>query len=439
MNNWRVSLGAAFLLSGCVWMLPYGDLLLVGNVPMFLMSASIACIGFLLVWPVKSIGFLWFWTVAIGTRCLLLMMEPGDDLWRYLWEGEIQSHGFSPYLYAPNAPELEGFRRDWWSNINHPEVPAIYPPLLQLCLRLITGISETILSMKSVFVVVDLALCFLLARRFGRVKGLIYAWNPLVIYAVAGGGHFDSLFLLPLVAGWFLWEESVEKEGVGQASERTWALFAAAFCVGVSVAIKLVSLPVLAWMGWNFLRRGQWKQVMIISIAGSAPFIFSWGLMWLLLGEVGPLLPSEFALKARGCDVVPWLIGLIWPVTLESNSWIVFVFALVVMAQIFWIQKCRTYIEYFLAAFFILGPANHAWYFIWLVPFAVASGNWGTRLLSVSGFVYFWLQHTNGLTGVWEQSIYERLLLWAPFLTGWAYFLAKQPKEVIPEKGEVHA
>jgi alpha-1,6-mannosyltransferase len=434
MNNWKVLIGAAFLLAGCVLMLPYGDLMLEGNVPAFLMGAGVACVGFLLVWSAKSIDVVWFWAVAIGARCLLLMMEPGDDLWRYLWEGEIQLHGFSPYLYAPDVPELEGLRRDWWGHINNPSVSAIYPPLLQLCLRFISGTLGTVLGMKFIFVLADLALCFLLVRRFGRVKGLIYAWNPLVIYAIAGGGHFDSLFLLPLVAGWILWEKAVDEDTVGE----TWRLFAAALFVGVSVAIKLVSLPVLAWMGWKFLRRGMWKQMIIVSIAGSAPFLLSWGLMGMLLGEVGPLLPSEFTLKARSCEVVPWLVGLIWPVASESNGWIAIVFTLVVFGQIFWIQKFRIFVEYLLVAFFILGPVNHAWYFIWLIPFAVASGNWGTRLLSVSGFVYFWLQHTNVVSGVWEQSIYERMLLWVPFFLGWIFFLARERKELMLDKGEVH-
>jgi hypothetical protein len=72
-------------------------------------------------------------------------MHPGDDIWRYLWEGHIQNHGFNPYLIAPSASELIPFRLDafgldtfgldafgldtsgldGWSQINHPDHAAI--------------------------------------------------------------------------------------------------------------------------------------------------------------------------------------------------------------------------------------------------------------------------------------------------------------------------
>src|ERR1044071_4750145 len=35
-----------------------------------------------------------FWSVAIVLRVVALPLEPGDDLWRYQWEGKIQNGGF---------------------------------------------------------------------------------------------------------------------------------------------------------------------------------------------------------------------------------------------------------------------------------------------------------------------------------------------------------
>jgi hypothetical protein len=28
-------------------------------------------------------------------RLVMLGCEPGDDLWRYIWEGRVQNHGFT--------------------------------------------------------------------------------------------------------------------------------------------------------------------------------------------------------------------------------------------------------------------------------------------------------------------------------------------------------
>ena len=47
-----------------------------------------------------------FWIVAILLRIVALPLEPGDDFWRYQWEGKIQNAGFNPYVQAPNDPQL---------------------------------------------------------------------------------------------------------------------------------------------------------------------------------------------------------------------------------------------------------------------------------------------------------------------------------------------
>src|SRR3954454_22168237 len=47
------------------------------------------------------------WTVAIALRISVLPLEPGDDFWRYEWEGKIQHAGFNPYVQSPDDPQLE--------------------------------------------------------------------------------------------------------------------------------------------------------------------------------------------------------------------------------------------------------------------------------------------------------------------------------------------
>ena len=51
-----------------------------------------------------------FWAVVIALRLVALPLEPGDDFWRYQWEGKIQQAGFNPYVNAPDDPKLEGVR-----------------------------------------------------------------------------------------------------------------------------------------------------------------------------------------------------------------------------------------------------------------------------------------------------------------------------------------
>ena len=54
-----------------------------------------------------------FWGVAIGLRLIALPLVPGDDLYRYQWEGKIQRAGFNPYFHAPDDPKLEPIRAEF--------------------------------------------------------------------------------------------------------------------------------------------------------------------------------------------------------------------------------------------------------------------------------------------------------------------------------------
>ncbi|NJR39546.1 MAG: hypothetical protein HC781_12945 [Leptolyngbyaceae cyanobacterium CSU_1_4] len=200
---------AVLLILGAALISPNGHVADLATLHRFWMSAGVMGIGFVLSWRLQTISGLWFWGVAIATRLFLLPMEPSDDIWRYLWEGHIQTLGFSPYHFAPNAPELEPYRTVWWSQINHAEVSAIYPPMTQLGFRMLAAIDPNLYLFKLAFILPDLRVCGLLSRQFGTVRSTLYAWNPMIIYSFAGGAHYDSWFILPLVAAWLIWIETL--------------------------------------------------------------------------------------------------------------------------------------------------------------------------------------------------------------------------------------
>ena len=127
-NQILLWLSAILLLLGAVAIAPYGDFNQVTAVPRFWWGIAVMCLGFVCSWGLNFVSGWWFWLVAIFTRLILIPMYPGDDVWRYVWEGYIQTQGFSPYDFAPNAAELIPYRTEWWSLINHQGVSAIYPP-----------------------------------------------------------------------------------------------------------------------------------------------------------------------------------------------------------------------------------------------------------------------------------------------------------------------
>jgi hypothetical protein len=372
------------------------------------------CLGFLLALRLPGIPAVWFWSVAIGTRFILLWMTPGTDIYRYIWEGEVQNHGFSPYCLAPSSESLAPLRNHIWQLVKFKEVSAIYPPLAELLLRLATFISATVMSLKLLFVVADLVTCRLLAQRFGCANALIFAWNPLVIYSFAGGGHYDSVFVLSLTAAWLLWE----RKGSSPAGR-----LASIACMGAGVALKWLCLPLVGWELWQIARRDGPKWALRASLVAVLPLAASWAVV--AAGSWScSLLPADFVRVARSAEALPAFAAWILPPehSFNRNDFYLGVF-LLVSAFLLWRQgSVRRAGQTVLAAALLTTPMFHAWYAAWLVPLAVGDRNRGAIALSISSFVYFWLHHTAGQPGgIWKQSAAEKLLLWGPFVIGLAW------------------
>lgn len=405
-HSLQLGLSALLLVAGAALMAPHSAFTEPAVLHRFWGAAAVMGAGFALSWRLTALPGPWFWGVALAARLLLLPMGPGDDLWRYLWEGHIQTLGFSPYHLAPNAPELLAYRTDWWGDINHIDVSAIYPPITQLGFRLLAAISPHPGLFKLAFVAADLGVVALLSRRFGYRRATLYAWNPMVIYTFAGGAHYDSWFILPLVAAWLLDDRP--------RGPRTWLWVAA--LVGVSVAVKWVSLPLAAFLGWRWLRQGQWGRAIATGLLGLLPMALA--ALPFCRGLTCPLVPtsSVFVAYGRSAELIPYLVGRLWPATLESNAIYALPLGLVVLGLLGRAKTLGQFAEGYWLGLLTLTPIVHFWYFTWMVPFAVPSQNWGVRLVSLSAFVYFVLPSR---LPDWRLTLAERLLLWLPLLLGW--------------------
>ncbi|MEM9540025.1 MAG: glycosyltransferase family 2 protein [Cyanobacteria bacterium P01_E01_bin.42] len=403
---------------GTVLILPYGDFRQVEAVPKFWAGIGVMSAGFVLSWGLRSLKLTWFWGVAIALRLLLLFMYPGDDIWRYLWEGHIQNIGFNPYDLAPEAAELIPHRTDWWELINLKHFSAIYPPITQYGFRILAAISPSVILFKLGFIIPDLLICWLLSRKFGFLKTIIYAWNPLILYSFAGGGHYDSWFVLPLVAAWLLFDsETEEKNYLGTA-----------LLLGLSIAVKWTSLPILSFVVWQALQRKGILKAIAVFACGLLPLAVT-GIPFCISGDRCPLLPyssgnAEFIVNGRSAEFLPhFLQRLGFP--LADNSSLLIPLLAIGLIMLWRIKNFRVFVETYFFTLFVFSPVIHAWYFSWLVPFTAASRNLGTKLVSLSAFVYFILPYRMAL-GIddWWMSEWQRLLLWLPFVGGWIWSVA---------------
>ncbi len=410
LRRLRLLASALLLIAGALLLRPHGDLFDPAQLLPFWRAVAVMGAGFALSWTLPAIPRTLFWTVAVLTRLLLLAMEPGDDIWRYLWEGLIQLQGFSPYHLPPEAPVLAGLRLAWWPQINHPDTTAIYPPLAQLLFRLHAALAPQVVVFKLSFLAADLAICALLAGRFGAARAALYGWNPLVIYGISGGGHYDSWFLLPLVGGWLLAERDPRLQG---PRSQAWV----DLLLGLSVALKWITLPLLLQRAISRWRRFQRPGPVLSGLLlGLAPLLL--GALVFCRSATCPLLPtgSTFMRLGRSAAWMPHWIGQLWPWTLQSNA----VHGLLLLAVLVPLllrggERLGVFAWRYLVAVLLLSPVVHGWYFIWLMPFAVPSQNWGARLVSLSAFVYFVLPSR---LPDWQLTSAERLLLWLPLLVG---------------------
>ncbi|MBE7383349.1 MAG: glycosyltransferase family 2 protein [Leptolyngbya sp. SIO1E4] len=418
INRLLLGLSTVFLICGAVWSLPHGDFLNEPTaVPQFWWGMGAMGVGFVLAWGLRSVTASWFWGVAIATRIVLLAMHPGDDIWRYLWEGYIQTQGFSPYDYAPNAEILAPLRTAWWSQINHPDVSAIYPPVTQFGFRLLASLAPSVLLFKAALTAADLGICWLLSQRFGYLATLLYAWNPLVIYSFAGGGHYDSWFLLPVVAAWLWFERPYARSLTPVPPLFHW--LGSAFLIGVSIAVKWISLPILSFLAWQSLRRGKGMLMVGVVLMGLMPLVVS-ALPFCNL-QACPLIPtgSVFVNYGRSADLIPYWVADIWPPSRWENWLYAIPLGLVVVWLLLRTRQFGQFAEWYVIGLLVLSPIVHGWYFTWLVPFGVASRNLGIRLVSLSAFIYFALPHRIALDNPsWVLTQSERWSLWLPFVIG---------------------
>ena len=405
-------LSALLLVAGAMAMLPFGDFAVVGNVPKFLIGAGVMSAGYALSWALRQPSLAWLWIIAIAGRFILLFQYPGNDIWRYLWEGRIRLVGFNPYQIPPDSAALESLRDNFvWPQITHLGLTTVYPPLAQICFAALAGLGAGAFVFKLVFAVADLAVGGLLLKRFGRIAALAYLWNPLVIYSFAGGGHYDSLFILPLVGALFLASNSPSGQRFA------WS----ALLLGCSVAVKWASGPLAFWWVWRAWRERGFGFAAWTGILAAMPMVllllvFFPGTAWNQLG------PHDWITHSWSVPLIPGLVKWLTGFAPGNQFYLVPVLlaAIVIAIQ----QKdCWLAAAWFFFSVLILSPANHGWYFTWFIAVAVAAPRlgWSARLVGLSAFTYFWVLHVNATQGVWKLSPSLTILLWLPFvLPAWS-------------------
>lgn len=139
--------------------------------------------------------------VAAAMRLPLIFSPPflSSDVYRYVWDGRVQAAGINPYRYIPDSPALIALRDEAvFPHINRAEYAhTIYPPAAQVIFGIVGRVWSSVTGLKVAMfgfeVLAVLCLLGLLAEAgLPGERVLIYAWNPLPVWAFAGNGHVDA-------------------------------------------------------------------------------------------------------------------------------------------------------------------------------------------------------------------------------------------------------
>ncbi len=319
----------------------------------------------------EAIPFPFVLLVAALLRILVFPAAASDDVNRYLWEGRVQTRGVNPYLVAPADPSLEPLRDEIWRGVNHPDLPAIYPPATQLAQRAFAMADLDPRGVKGVMALLDLSVVLALgallrARGAPPARALVYAWSPLAVFQVAGRGHHEPLFLLPLLLAATALDRSHRLRGPGGAS------------AALAVMVKWSGLPlILVWarrLGTPGLLAGAATTVLLtlpyagagVGLVGTlhrfyAEFHFGDSLNALAVAALGPAGGRAL------CGVA--LLGVMLRLALRERD------AARAAGMAF-------------GAILLLSPTVHPWYLLWVLPWQALGRAWAWVVITATVPLY---------------------------------------------------
>lgn len=140
-------------------------------------------------------------------RITLIPSAPATspDVYRYIWEGKIIYNGYNPYLYSPDAVQLENLRDDVYSKVTFKNMPTIYPPLAQavFLLSYYTAGNSTI-GLKLIYLLCEIITMIFLLKllHFKKINLnyiILYAWLPLPVMEYFVNAHIDAVGIMFLI------------------------------------------------------------------------------------------------------------------------------------------------------------------------------------------------------------------------------------------------
>ncbi len=148
--------------------------------------------------------------IALIARVVVACTLPtlSDDVYRFIWDGQLIAHGQNPLLTTPDVKLLQlqqsanvAYYTKLHNLINHPQFYTCYPPLMQSIFWVgsVVGGNSIVVSIvviKLLVALIDVVGIYYLYKilklhNLNPKLIILYALNPLVIVEGAGNAHFE--------------------------------------------------------------------------------------------------------------------------------------------------------------------------------------------------------------------------------------------------------
>lgn len=177
--------------------------------------------GYAVALRIRSFPLTGWLVAAVAFRLICLGAFPNlsDDLYRFLWDGQLWIHGESPFIRLPEYHAMAGFPvegagADLYAPMNSKSYFTIYPPICQFIFAAAAWIFPSSIFggtfvMKLFLVAAELGNIWIILkilRWFGRSERevLWYALNPLIIFEFSGNAHFEAIMIFFLLGALYL-------------------------------------------------------------------------------------------------------------------------------------------------------------------------------------------------------------------------------------------
>jgi len=343
-----------------------------------------------------------------------------DDIFRYMWDGKVQSAGFNPYLFAPDSSALGHLHsRLLPLSVNHPDMKSPYFPLSEWYFCISYQLSgEAVWGYKLLLFLAEVAtiaglFLLLTALEIPNKYVLLYALCPLAIIEFGLDGHVDALGFPFLMFGLL-----AHFRGKRLASLVLMAL---------SISIKPVAIVILPIF---LLSEQTWKgRIQVIAVPAATIAL-----------QYFPYVLSSNPFEALLVFAKNWSFNGVMFESLylflanNQTSRLICAILLAIVLLILYLSRKNTFDKIYFSMLLLLlfSPVVHPWYVAWLIILLPLTNRWSGIIFAATASLTSVTILQYKLYGLWGQPAFILILEYLPVIVflGWELAHAESSPEI---------